>query len=76
MKCILTGTVVGKGVITSKKDNKEYPWVDVYSDGECSRVFGFPTMEFSGLAEGEVIEWPVRITVNDNGRLGVRYIDK
>ena len=55
MKCVLTGTVVGKGVITSKKDNKEYPWVDVYSDGECPRVFGFPTMEFSGLAEGEVI---------------------
>lgn len=76
MRCILTGTVVGKGALVSKKDGKEYLWVDVYSAGECPRVFGYPAMEFSGLAEGEVIEWPVSVTVSDRGRLGVRYSDK
>lgn len=76
MKCVIKGTVVGKGVWVSKKDNKEFPWVDVYSEGECPRVFGYPVSSFGGLSEGEPVEWPVRVFVNQNGRLCVTYDDR
>lgn len=70
MKCNLFGTVVGKRVIKGK-DGKEYPMVDVYSDGELSKVFGLSIDEYQAASEGEVIEWPVRVYVND-GKLSVR----
>lgn len=70
MKCNLFGTVVGKRVIKSR-DGKEYPCIDVYSDGELSRVFGLSIDEYQAASEGEVIEWPVRVYVND-GKLSVR----
>lgn len=76
MKCNLFGTVVGKGVITSRKDGKEYPWVDVYGDGDCVRVFGYPLESFGALSEGEVVEWPVRVSALNDGRLSVRYSER
>ena len=76
MKCNLFGTVVGRGVIKSKKDGKEYPWVDVYADGDCVRVFGYSLDSFPSLSEGEVVEWPVRVSALSEGRLSVRYLTR
>ena len=75
MKCMFEGTIVGKGVVISRKDGKEYPWFDVYSDGECLRVFGVPFSDYEGYICGESVEWPVRISVY-NGDLSVRYLTR